>query len=153
MIRPVTRDDLACMAALETRLFGRDAWDEPTLLAELEGTGRRFVVDSDDAGVRGYAVSRSIGDVVDLHRIGVAPERQREGLASTLLADLLAHPADADRMLLEVSAANHAATAFYARHGFRRIDVRPRYYRDGSDAWVMHRPVELAADRSGRMGR
>ena len=44
-------------------------------------------------------------------------------------------------MLLEVSAANAAAVAFYDAQGFTRIDVRRRYYRDGSDALVLARPL------------
>jgi ribosomal protein S18 acetylase RimI-like enzyme len=40
-------------------------------------------------------------------------------------------------MLLEVSAGNAAALAFYAAAGFVQIDRRPRYYRDGSDAIVL----------------
>ena len=47
----------------------------------------------------------------------------------------------AERMLLEVSAANAAAVAFYDAQGFARIDVRRRYYRDGSDALVLARPL------------
>ena len=49
-------------------------------------------------------------------------------------------------MMLEVSAANEAALAFYLRRGFARISTRPRYYRDGSDALVLSRDLS-----SGRM--
>jgi ribosomal-protein-alanine N-acetyltransferase len=48
-------------------------------------------------------------------------------------------------MLLEVSERNEAAVAFYTAHGFSRIDVRPRYYRDGSDALVLHRTLTSAS--------
>ncbi|UUZ61712.1 GNAT family N-acetyltransferase [Nocardioides sp. B-3] len=113
----------------------------------MAGPGRRFVV-ADDDGVAGYAVSRSIGDVVDLQRIGVSPAHQRTGVATVLLDELLAHPGEADRMMLEVSAANVAAIAFYRRSGFAELATRPRYYRDGSDALVMSRDLG-----SGRMVR
>ena len=76
MIRPVTRDDLAALADLEALVFGPDAWDEAALGAELDAPGRRFVV-ADDGEVAGFAVSMSIGDVVDLQRIAVSPVRQR----------------------------------------------------------------------------
>ena len=48
-----------------------------------------------------------------------------------------ARAARAVQMLLEVSAANPDALAFYAATGFVEIDRRPRYYRDGSDALVL----------------
>jgi ribosomal protein S18 acetylase RimI-like enzyme len=151
MIRPATEADLAVLAVLEAELFGLDAWDEVALRTELDGPGRRFVVAGGDEAI-GYAVSRSIGDVVDLQRIGVSPSRQRAGVATALLDDLLANPGDADRMMLEVSAANGAALAFYLRHGFVVIADRPRYYRDGSDALVLSRALVAGTRGSGRMG-
>ncbi|CAA9410058.1 MAG: Ribosomal-protein-S18p-alanine acetyltransferase [uncultured Nocardioides sp.] len=145
MIRPAGVADLPAVAALEAEIFAADAWDTAALQTELDGPGRRFVV-ADGSGVRGYAISMSLGDVMDLQRIGVRPDLRRSGVATALLDDLLAHPGEADRMLLEVSAANDTAIAFYARRGFAQIDVRPRYYRDGSDALVMQRPLAPAGD-------
>jgi ribosomal protein S18 acetylase RimI-like enzyme len=40
-------------------------------------------------------------------------------------------------MLLEVSALNDGALAFYAAEGWAQLDRRPGYYRDGSDARVL----------------
>ena len=51
----------------------------------------------------------------------------------------------ASRVLLEVSAVNSAALAFYADTDFVEIDRRRRYYRDGSDAVVMRRSLGRAA--------
>lgn len=137
-IRPATRADVPAVVALEAEVFGADAWDERAVTGELEGPGRRFVVAED---LSGYAVSMTLGDIVDLQRIAVHPGRRRTGLATALLDDLLRHTGAADRMLLEVSDRNESAVAFYTAHGFTRIDVRPRYYRDGSDALVLHRPL------------
>jgi ribosomal protein S18 acetylase RimI-like enzyme len=141
-VRVATRADVPAVVAVEAEVFGLDAWDERAVVAELDGPGRRFVVAED---LSGYAVSMTLGDIVDLQRIAVLPGRRRTGLATALLDDLLAHTGAADRMLLEVSERNEAAVAFYAAHGFTRIDVRPRYYRDGSDALVLHRPLTSAS--------
>jgi ribosomal-protein-alanine N-acetyltransferase len=150
MIRPATEADLAAVAVLEAELFGPDAWDEVALRAELDGPGRRFVVAEGEQLV-GYAVSRSIGDVVDLQRIAVSWGHQRTGIATALLDDLLAHPGGADRMMLEVSAANGAAIELYLRRGFAEIARRARYYRDGSDALVLSRALVTPDPGSGRM--
>ena len=48
----------------------------------------------------------------------------------------------ATRILLEVSADNAGALAFYEAEGFAEIDRRRRYYRDGSDAVVLARDTE-----------
>ena len=143
MIRPAAATDVPSLLALEADLFGPDAWSEASLRDELDGPGRRAVVLVSGAEVVGYAVTMRAGDVVDLQRIAVRPDHQRQGLAARLLADALAAArADgADRMLLEVSAANAAAVAFYDAQGFTRIDVRRRYYRDDSDALVLARPL------------
>jgi ribosomal protein S18 acetylase RimI-like enzyme len=148
VIRLATADDLPALVALEEALFGVDAWDEDAVRAELAGPGRRFVVTDD---LTGYAVSLTAGDVTDLLRIGVAPPARRRGLAAALLDDLLRHTGDADRMLLEVSAGNRDALAFYESRGFSRIHVRPRYYRDGSDALVLQRSLGGGDTRSERM--
>jgi ribosomal protein S18 acetylase RimI-like enzyme len=99
-----------------------------------------------DPDVVGYAVTMTSADVVDLQRIAVDPGHRRAGVAHRLLARVT-EQARADRMLLEVSAANVGALGFYAAEGFGEIDRRRRYYRDGTDAVVLQRVL----DREGRM--
>lgn len=137
MIRLAVAEDLPEVEAIEAELFAADAWGPAALRAELDGPGRRFVV-ADAGELLGYAVSMTLGEVVDLQRIGVRPSRQRSGVAAALLDDLV-RQASASRMLLEVSASNRPAIDFYVRAGFTRIGVRRAYYRDGSDAFVMQR--------------
>ena len=143
MIRPAAATDVPSLLALENQLFGPDAWSETSLRYELDGPGRRAVVLVSGAEVLGYAVTMRAGDMVDLQRIAVRRDHQRQGLAGRLLADALAagRADGAERMLLEVSATNAAAVAFYEAQGFARIDVRRRYYRDDSDALVLARPL------------
>ena len=65
------------------------------------------------------------------------------GIATALLEAVVERPlpAGADRLLLEVRETNAGALAFYAAGGFVEIDRRPRYYRDGSTAIVLRRPL------------
>ena len=146
MIRPAALADLSGLTALEQELFGPDAWNESLVRQEIEGPGRRFVVAEDDSGaLAGYGVTMSAGDIVDLLRIAVRPEARRAGLASRLLDELLVDTEDASRMLLEVSVGNVEALGFYVARQFSVIDVRPHYYRDGSEALVMCRWLPGAA--------
>ena len=142
MIRPARIGDLPALVALETELFGVDAWTETAVREEIEGPGRRFVVADD---LSGYAVTMSAGDIVDLLRIGVRPCARRSGLATRLLDAVLVDTDHASRMLLEVSVANAEALGFYVARQFSVIDVRPHYYRDGSEALVMCRWLPGAA--------
>ena len=132
---------------LEGQLFGDAAWSEGSVGSELEGPGRHAVVAVEGDRVVGYAVTMRAGDLADLQRIAVRPESQRQGIARALLAEVVERARDegASRVLLEVSAVNAAALAFYADADFVEIDRRRRYYRDGSDAVVMRRSLGCAA--------
>ena len=145
-IRLAVLEDAPALAGLEATLFGVDAWSEVAVLGELKGPGRHAVVAAEDDDLVGYAVTMRSDDVVDLQRIGVRSDRQRQGVARALLDEVLGGAAaeGADRMLLEVSAVNTAALAFYAAADFVEIDRRRRYYRDGSDAVVMRRSLGRA---------
>ncbi len=133
--RPASASDVDALAELEAACFDADAWSADALRAAL-GPARRAVVVLADGVLAGYAVARTAGDVVDLERIAVHPDRRRAGLGRELLAAVLSVD---QRVLLEVSATNDAARAFYEAVGFEVIDRRRRYYRDGSDALVMER--------------
>jgi ribosomal-protein-alanine N-acetyltransferase len=144
-LRSATAGDVDAVHALEVRLFGVDAWSPRSVHEELTGP-RRVAVVACDPDVVGYAVTMTSADVVDLQRIAVDPGHRRAGVAHRLLARVT-EQARADRMLLEVSAANVGALGFYAAEGFGEIDRRRRYYRDGTDAVVLQRVL----DREGRM--
>ena len=131
-VRPATAADVDALVVLEADLFGVDAWSLASVGAEV-AAGRVLV--ADDAGLSGYVVTLAAGDVLDLMRIAVRPDRRRHGLAHTLLEAA----STGRRMLLEVSERNAGAIAFYAAEGFSEIARRPRYYRDGSAAVVMER--------------
>lgn len=149
-LRPARSADAARVATLEAALFGDDAWSSAQVVEELSAPGRAMLVahGEDPSALTGYAVLAVAGDVADLLRIGVDPTARRSGVASALLSYLrcAASGAGAERMLLEVSAANSGAAAFYAAAGFVEIHRRPRYYRDGSDARVLQ--LDLAADHA-----
>ncbi|MBA3782522.1 MAG: GNAT family N-acetyltransferase [Nocardioides sp.] len=140
MIREATPDDVPALLALERALFGADAWSEALIASALTSDHEHAWV-SDD--LTAYVVTMVAGDLADLLRIGVAPAHRRRGLAGELFAMATGHArsAGAVRMLLEVSEANEAALGFYAAEGFSRIDERPGYYGDGSDALVLSRAL------------
>lgn len=93
--------------------------------------------------VAGYVLMRTVGEISDLQRIGVAPAWQRAGLAAALLTAARAGVREegAERILLEVAEDNAAARAFYAHQGFVEIDRRPKYYRHEVDALVLQREL------------
>jgi ribosomal-protein-alanine N-acetyltransferase len=165
VIRPATAADAAAIAGLELELFGPDSWTVDQVVEELAGFGRGWVLvapqqmlSSGSAAavepVRGYVITRTIGEVSDLQRIAVDAAYQRGGVASQLLAAAIvgAREAGAERMLLEVADDNEAALRFYAQRGFAEIDRRPRYYRSGAAAIVMAVDLFLGEDSGTSLG-
>lgn len=135
-LRPATPDDLDWLAAAETDVFGDDAWSPALIESGLADT----LVDDDR---RGWVVLSVAGEIADLQRIAVVGSGRRTGLGTALLAEavLVAASRGADRVLLEVRADNDAALGFYAASRFEAIDRRVGYYRGGTDAIVMLRPL------------
>ncbi len=144
-IRPATAADVAVVVALEDATQGTDAWSEGLVRDGIEGglPTIDYLVAEVGGAVVGYAVASYAGDIAELQRIGVSDAARRQGVASALLDEVVAHAPStgADRMLLEVRADNRGALAFYAARDFVEIDRRTRYYRDGADAVVMRLPL------------
>lgn len=145
MIRDATSADLDVVVTLESACQGADAWSAALIREGLLGglpTVQYFVA-GQDTQVLGYAVGSFAGDIAELQRIGIAESARRRGLATQLLAGVVARATGtgADRLLLEVREDNAAARHFYARSGFVEIDRRPKYYSDGSTAVVMRLPL------------
>lgn len=139
MIRPATAADVPRLVELEATCMGVDAWSEVLVSAGVEGALPTIVWLVDDAG--GYAVASYVGDVVELQRIGVAPDARRRGLARALLDAVVERAGEEERVVVEVREDNAGALAFYAVSGFAELDRRPRYYRDGTTAVVLALPL------------
>jgi ribosomal-protein-alanine N-acetyltransferase len=145
IVRAATEADVDAVAVSEADNLGADAWS-PGLVAE--GIAGRlptihYLVAEADGRVVGHAVASLAGDIGELQRIAVAEGHRRRGVAGALLGHVvdLAARAGADRLLLEVREDNSGALAFYSARGFAEIDRRPRYYRDGTTAVVLLRPL------------
>lgn len=89
----------------------------------------------------GVATGRMAVDDADVLLVVVAPGARRRGLGRELTEVLCRTLAalGAERVLLEVRAANTAARALYAATGFEEVARRRSYYRDGEDALVLAR--------------
>lgn len=141
MIRPAVAADAAAIAALEDDNLGDDAWSYGLVAEGVSGNlpTISYVVAELDGVAVGYAAASIVADIAELQRIAVTPAARRTGLASALLAAVVAEARAqrADRVLLEVRDDNHGALSFYAARGFVEIDRRKRYYRDGATAIVL----------------
>jgi [ribosomal protein S18]-alanine N-acetyltransferase len=141
-LRAMAAGDLAVVMVLEEDLFAPDTWTAAMYRDELRhGDTRHYLVAENSTGVVGWAGLIAYDDEAHVSTIGVARERQGEGIGGRLLDALLA---EADRrspvVLLEVRADNEHAIGLYRRRGFAEIGRRRRYYQpSGTDAVVMKR--------------
>ena len=129
-IRPLGPFDLELAAALHGGSF-ETPWSGQAfaeLLAMPGSAGLLAARNGQPAGLILLQMQPPDGEVLTL---GVLPALRRQGIATALLGRALdlARPAGTTRLLLEVAADNHAALAFYRRHGFRPLSRRPGYYR------------------------
>ncbi len=141
-LRPMGESDLRAVMVLEEDLFAPDTWTAAMYRDELrQGETRHYLVAENSSGVVGWAGLIAYDDEAHVSTIGVARDRQGEGIGARLLDALLA---EADRrspvVLLEVRADNNRAIGLYERRGFAEIGRRRRYYQpSGTDAVVMKR--------------
>jgi ribosomal-protein-alanine N-acetyltransferase len=152
----MTPADLPAIMRLEEALFAPDTWTTAMYRDELAQPDTRYYLvaedgagDGDEVAVVGYGGLIAYDDEAHIATLGVAPERQGEGLGALLLDALLG---EADRrspvVLLEVRADNEVAQRLYLSRGFVPVGRRPRYYQpSGTDAVVMRRERPAGADR------
>jgi [ribosomal protein S18]-alanine N-acetyltransferase len=143
-IRRLTFADLPQVVAIERRAFPTP-WSLAMFVLELskpsgiclaaETTG------SDERELVGYLICSRYDTVWHVMNVAVDPDRRRHGIATALIAALLADVGDRDsQVTLEVRRSNAGAIALYERFGFRSAGVRRRYYQDnGEDAVIMWR--------------
>lgn len=140
-LREAVVDDLDAIWALESAVFGAEAWSREMMREELVADHRRYLVLVDAAGaVQGYAGLLVVGAEGDVQTIAVVPEARGGGHGRRLMDALLdeALSRGVREVFLEVRADNPVAQSLYRSLGFAEIGVRPRYYQpDGVDAVVM----------------
>ncbi|MEE2521217.1 ribosomal protein S18-alanine N-acetyltransferase [Pseudarthrobacter sp. J75] len=133
-------EDIPAVHAMELRLFPVDAWPVSMFHDELgQASTRHYVVAESEGRILGYAGLMCIQPIADIQTIAVEPEAEGRGIGSAMLTSLIgeARRRGAEDVLLEVRADNPRAQQLYLRFGFEQIHVRPRYYRDGTDALIM----------------
>lgn len=151
-IRQATLEDLDEVFALETELFGADAWTREMLHDELTAPHREYVALEDDRGeLIGYAGLFAPAPDGDVQTIAVSVEHRGRGFGRMLLEQLVAaaRHRGVHQLFLEVRADNAVARALYESFGFEQIALRPNYYQpDGVDAIVMRAEVTREYERT-----
>jgi ribosomal-protein-alanine N-acetyltransferase len=136
-VRRLAYSDLPAVVSIERRSFPAP-WSLAMFVLELSKPSGICLATSVGDELVGYLVCSRYDRVWHVMNVAVAPERRRQGIASSLISQLIAEAGRELPFTLEVRVSNREAIAMYEKLGFRSAGVRPRYYQDNSeDALIM----------------
>jgi [ribosomal protein S18]-alanine N-acetyltransferase len=139
IIRPMKEEDLPSVLDIEAVSFS-DPWKKRHFLYELNENPYAFLfVAVEKEIIVGFINFWITFEQAMINQIAVLPALKRKGIASTLINDAFNRMklANVISVSLEVRKTNKEAIAFYQRHGFNDILIKPQYYQDGTDAIYM----------------
>jgi ribosomal-protein-alanine N-acetyltransferase len=140
-IRRLQLRDLTAIERIERSAYPTP-WSRSMFAGELSKPSSICLGAFEDEVLLGYLISSRYVDAWHVMNVAVAPDRQRQGIASALLGRLFELTTDDDRRgyTLEVRVSNTKAIALYERVGFEQRGIRRAYYTDNrEDALIMWR--------------
>lgn len=116
-----------------------DFWGWVEVSKSLESSNNEMLVLLDDDHPVGYCFYSVVGDSSDLIHCFILVEKRGLGLSKLLLKTYIDHclRQDVTNFLLEVRESNKVARSLYQSVGYKLIDQRPSYYKDGETALIM----------------
>jgi [ribosomal protein S18]-alanine N-acetyltransferase len=149
-IRKMIMEDVIAVTAID-RAEDRDPWTENLFRQELQipiSHALVAVIKSGKGGrIAGFITFWLVADEVQLHKIGVSRQVQRQGVGRRLLQAMTEQAVThgVSKAILEVHSTNRAAIKLYETFGFQVTAVRKGYYGGtGEDALLM--AAELGPD-------
>ncbi|MBN1571216.1 MAG: ribosomal protein S18-alanine N-acetyltransferase [Acidobacteria bacterium] len=111
---------------------------------EYFGSKAVMITEAGETRLIGFFLARSIYDNLEILKLGVFPECQRQGIGTSLMESAYAEGLrrGCNRCFLEVRKSNQSAIQFYYNHSFRIAGTRVDYYTDPiEDAWIMEKTL------------
>ncbi len=112
-----------------------DSWSDTAIASLLATPGVQAWIDPRG----GMILTRLAADEAEILTLAVTHAARRQGIARALLraATTTLAGQGAQALFLEVSDSNDAARALYLATGFQPAGIRPRYYKNGSNALLL----------------
>lgn len=108
-------------------------WPTEQLLAEI-ATAEGLVL-LDQGLVKSFVLYRCMPDIWEISVVATHPLYAGQGFAEILLRSMVKNKHN-NSIWLEVHCENCSAQKLYEKVGFKKVGERPRYYRDGSTAYL-----------------
>ncbi|MDA3901130.1 MAG: ribosomal protein S18-alanine N-acetyltransferase [Spirochaetes bacterium] len=151
-ITEATVEAIKTVADLESRNYDTP-YPEEDLKLELQRNDSLFLCSYNDSGIlTGYLIARYILGECEIHRITVAADFRRTGIAEALLNNLEKICIDhtAYSIFLEVNEKNVPACNFYHKKGFFELSRRKKYY-GSADALILRKRIAHVNDTEERI--
>ena len=138
-IRKASVDDLKQIYLIEKDVFINDHWTFEMVEKELKNLSSQTTwIIEESSVILGYCMIRIFCNEANITNMAIKSSRQREGLGSFLLGHVLNQLPINSSVFLEVKEGNLSAINLYQRLGFKVINLRRNYYKDGRTALIMH---------------
>ncbi len=142
-IKQINKEDIDLCFELDSNtlsLWSRKQWDNELKKEGIEVLGllvAKLVI--------GICVFQVVLDEAQIHYFVVNQKYREKGFGEYLMNNLIkqCEKLNLNKLLLEVSNTNLKAEKFYARFGFSTVGIRRNYYKDGSDALLKEKKLQL----------
>ncbi len=121
-------------------LWSRSQWEKELTDPKRICLG---IIELENKKLLGLCSAWLVIDELHITAVAVDPTHQRRGLGKSLLSDLIkrSKSLQTNHIHLEVKNNNEPAKAFYKSMGFVTVGNRSNFYKDGSDALVLHKAM------------
>ena len=114
-----------------------DFWDIENLKSELENSNSKCIVAKLESKIVGFAGIWFSVDDAHITNIVVHKEFRHNGIGRILLEKLIELAKVKSSLTLEVNTKNENAQKLYLKYGFENLGIRPKYYKNLDDAYIM----------------
>lgn len=138
-IRVFRAADAAAATAVLRESAEAANWLEKSYVESLSWRGVVALASEVEGTVTGFVIGRQIADEGEILNLAVVSGRRRRGEGGALLRAALDEfrTRRTSLVFLEVRESNHAAIAFYGKHGFAETGRRAAYYQDPAEAAIL----------------
>lgn len=118
-------------------------WSRDAYKKEISAEYSEYVVLVQDGLVVGYGGFRQALDQADITNIAIRKGFRNSGLGTHIINSLFdkAKKRGINTITLEVRKSNLSAIALYEKTGFINMGIRPGFYQDGEDAFIMSKKL------------
>lgn len=117
--------------------FGNESWTKQQLLSSLNNTCSAFYAVLVEKKIVSIISVLNAVDDINILDIATKNEYKKMGFASMLIDYIKSIKQPNQTISLEVKESNYPAINLYAKHGFKTISKRKKYYKNGESANVM----------------